>query len=837
VKILFYNHTNQVSGAERVLLMLLGGLDSERFQSVLVCPAEGKLQGSARASGVICESVDQLNARFTFRPSRLFHYLRSFARVMRQVRTRVKRYRPDLIHANSIRAGLVVSTATFGLRIPIIWHIHDLLPDHPLSTLIRIFILVQPPAKIVAVSHASSDSLRGALLRRLPGRVRVSTVHNAVQQVEMERIHSARSRSASLRKELRVRAGDPLIGIVGNLTPVKGQLELIIAFADVLKRIPNAVLLVVGSTMFNRNEGYRERLSAEARRLGIVDRIKFLGQRDDVTALMNSLDLLVLNSKSEACPLVVLEGMASGVPVVSTAVGGVPELITHRTSGWLVPPADASELTDAIVTLLKDPDFRAELSENARRHVATSFTVDKFMDQWEKLYLTLGPRSGQTSLEAAAVTNVNEPEPVIRNVGRKNSPLAETLVMPVSLTTNNNPLSPWTNVAVFHDNFGQMGGAEKVAEEIHCLLPGASLHSTLAVPEILSPGLREAGIKTSWMQRLPALRNLFRHYFLFYPFAVESVDLSEYDLIVSSCFGYAKGVRKRRGAVHVSYCHTPMRWVWRYEDYSERAGFSRLTRLLLPPLLSVLKLWDLRASRQPDYFIANSKVVAERIRKFYGRDSVVIPPPIDVKRFTPAIPDQPAEDFYLVLSRLVPYKRIDLAVEACTRLNRKLVVIGDGPDRARLEKLAGPSVQFLGRQPDDAVVKYAASCRALIFPGEEDFGMTPLEVNAAGRPVIAFRAGGALETVVEGVTGMFFDEPTSASLEQTIEKFEHRWWSTTDLQVHAARFDRVIFAERLLEFLRQATPAAELVEKPSRRGFAPMDNGAASFPNLRPAGN
>jgi glycosyltransferase involved in cell wall biosynthesis len=337
------------------------------------------------------------------------------------------------------------------------------------------------------------------------------------------------------------------------------------------------------------------------------------------------------------------------------------------------------------------------------------------------------------------------------------------------------------------------------------------------------------------MQRLPGLKRHFRHYFLFYPFAVESVDLSKYDLIVSSCFGYAKGVRKRRGAVHVCYCHTPMRWVWRYEDYSARAGFGGLTRRVLPLALSILKRWDLRASRQPDYFIANSNVVAARIKKFYGRDSVVIPPPIDVKRFTPAVPE-PAEDFYLVLSRLVPYKRIDLAVEACTRLNRKLVVIGDGPDRARLEKLAGPTVQFLGRQPDDAVVSYAARCRALLFPGEEDFGMTPLEVNAAGRPVIAFRAGGALETVVEGVTGLFFDQPTFAALAQAIKEFEGRSWNSSELQSHAAGFDRAVFAERLLAFLRQAAPAAELAENPTWEGFAAVDSlesAAVSFPRAQ----
>ncbi len=374
-----------------------------------------------------------------------------------------------------------------------------------------------------------------------------------------------------------------------------------------------------------------------------------------------------------------------------------------------------------------------------------------------------------------------------------------------------------------------MGGAEKVADEIHSLLPGAVLHSTLVVPEVLSAGLQRKKIRTSFMQYLPGLRRHFRHYFLFYPFAVESVDLSAYDLVITSCFGYAKGIRTRPDAIHVCYCHTPMRWVWRYEDYSERAGFGRMARRVLPILLGVLRRWDLRAARRPDYFIANSHAVAERIRTFYGRDSVVIPPPIDVHRFQP---DTIQEDYYLVLSRLVPYKRIDLAVQACTKLNRKLLVIGDGPDRARLEKLAGPSVTFLGRQSDEAVARYAARCRALLSPGEEDFGMTPLELNAAGRPVIAFRAGGALETVIEGRTGIFFDDANATSLMNAITKFEACTWDANQLRAHAAEFDRAVFAARLLSYLKTVAPG--VLERTQEIGPMPLTSRSLAGA-LRPA--
>jgi glycosyltransferase involved in cell wall biosynthesis len=284
-----------------------------------------------------------------------------------------------------------------------------------------------------------------------------------------------------------------------------------------------------------------------------------------------------------------------------------------------------------------------------------------------------------------------------------------------------------SRIALVHDNFAQMGRAEKVAEALYRLLPDAHLYSTLAVRERLSGDLNQAEIRTTWMQYLPSSHQYYRHYFLLYPFAVERMDLSDYDLIVTSCHGYAKGVRKSSGAVHVCYCHSPARWIWQYKDYIEREQFGGLKQMVLPRLLAGLKRWDLRAAQRPDYFVVNSQVVAQRIKNVYRRDSVVIPPPVDLHRFRPSYDQQ---DYYLVLSRLAAYKRIDLAIEACNRLKRSLVVIGDGPDRKRLEHLAGPTVAILGRQPEGVVESMVSRCRALLFPGEEDFSTLPLELNA-----------------------------------------------------------------------------------------------------------
>ena len=362
-----------------------------------------------------------------------------------------------------------------------------------------------------------------------------------------------------------------------------------------------------------------------------------------------------------------------------------------------------------------------------------------------------------------------------------------------------------SKIALVHDYFVQLGGAERVAEAMHDSFPSAPMYTTVALRKGLPQRLRTADIRTSPLQKLPSLDRRFRHYFMLYPFAVENFDLSQYDLIFSSSSGYAKGVRRRRNAIHVCYCHTPMRWVWRYDDYVAREGFGGTARAALPYLLWGLRKWDLRASRQPNYYIANSRLVAQRIKKIYGREAFVIPPPIDVQRFQMA---NEVDDYYLVLSRLMPYKRIDVAIEAAKRMNRRLIIIGDGPDRARLEKLADDRIEFLGRQPDKIVNYYAARCQALLFPGEEDFGMVPLEVNAAGRPVIAYRSGGALETVVENVTGVFFDQQNGHSLAEAIEKFEGLSWQQDTLRHHAEKFDRNVFAFRVLQFLGSVAPAS-----------------------------
>jgi glycosyltransferase involved in cell wall biosynthesis len=357
-------------------------------------------------------------------------------------------------------------------------------------------------------------------------------------------------------------------------------------------------------------------------------------------------------------------------------------------------------------------------------------------------------------------------------------------------------------LAFVHDNFLQQGGAERVAEVIANSLPTADLFTTALLADKIPLSLAQRRIRHSFMSRMPGLRKYYRHYFLLYTLAAASLPLSKYDVIVSSCCGFAKMIRPRRDSVHICYCHTPTRWIWRFEDYAAREHFSTATRSILKLITSLLRSADLYAAKKTDFFLANSRNVAERIHEFYGRDAVVLHPPVECRRFQVSYS---CDDSYLIVSRLISYKRIDLAIEACEKLGRKLIIVGDGPDRKRLESLAGPNTVLTGRLSDEEVSRAFQNCRALLFPGEEDFGMTPLEANASGKPCIAFGRGGALESVIEGSTGILFSEPTADSMADAILRCESHTWNPDQLRAHAELFDTSVFTDSFLQIISVMT--------------------------------
>ena len=354
-------------------------------------------------------------------------------------------------------------------------------------------------------------------------------------------------------------------------------------------------------------------------------------------------------------------------------------------------------------------------------------------------------------------------------------------------------------IALIHDYLNQYGGAEKVLEVMHAMFPSAPIYTSIYDDLAMPARYRTWDIRSSFMQKLPAWRKHFRKYFLIYPSAFEQFDLSGYDLVISSSSAYAKGIITAPGAKHLCYCHTPMRFAWRSADYVERESIGGVFGKILPLFLTYVRLWDVQSAQRVDQFIANSQTVAARIKHFYHRDSVVLPPPVELQPFMQRDPD----DFYLTGGRLVPYKRINLAVEACTRLKLPLIVFGDGRDRAELERIAGSTVKFVGRVDDATLRDLYARCRAYVMTGEEDAGIQPVEAMGAGRPVIAYKAGGALDTIIEGTTGRFFAQQSVESLMSAIQASQHDTYDAQAIRAHAEGFDRPIFEQKFMEQVEQ----------------------------------
>lgn len=366
-------------------------------------------------------------------------------------------------------------------------------------------------------------------------------------------------------------------------------------------------------------------------------------------------------------------------------------------------------------------------------------------------------------------------------------------------------------VALVHDYLNQMGGAERVLLALHALYPDAPIYTSIYDPERVDPAFQRIEIRSSFMQRLPLVMKHHQSFLMLYPYAFERHDLREYDLILSSSSAFAKGIISRPDALHICYCHTPMRWVWSYQDYIKRERLGPMARALLPFFIERLRLWDQVAARRVDHFIANSPIVAQRIATYYRSKAVVIPPPVDTSRYHPS---GRQENYFLIVSRLVPYKRIDIAIQAFNALRLPLKIIGAGRDRPQLERLAGPTIEFLGWLPDQQVQHYLAHCRALIHPGAEDFGLVPLEAQASGRPVIAYGAGGALTSVVDGLTGLFFYEQTPEALAQVVQNFQADQFDPLLIRRHAETFDIRHFQRRIAQFIAARLNATEAIQQP-----------------------
>ena len=344
-------------------------------------------------------------------------------------------------------------------------------------------------------------------------------------------------------------------------------------------------------------------------------------------------------------------------------------------------------------------------------------------------------------------------------------------------------------VTLVHDYFVQAGGGERVAAALHQLFPEAPVFTSVINRATLWPELQDAAFYETWMRALPAIHRSYRLYFLLYPFAMRGLRLPPTRVVISSSSAYAMHVVAPRDATHICYCHTPMRFAWQVDQYLGQESLPSAQKQVVRAAAPLLRSLDRAAASHVDQFVANSRAVRDRILRFYGRDAVVVPPPVHVDRFR-VLGQVDTEPYLLVVSRLVAYKRIDVVVRAAREGKFPLVVLGDGPARPDLERLAEGSsqIRFLGKVSDDEVVRYLQHCYALVFPGEEDFGIAPVEAHAAGRPVLAYAAGGALDTIQDGLNGVLFNLQTSDAVIDAWERSQRVAWDSAKITRTAERF-------------------------------------------------
>jgi glycosyltransferase involved in cell wall biosynthesis len=356
-------------------------------------------------------------------------------------------------------------------------------------------------------------------------------------------------------------------------------------------------------------------------------------------------------------------------------------------------------------------------------------------------------------------------------------------------------------LAIVHDWLNQIGGAEDVLETLMEMYPDSPLYTSIYWREKMPAHYQDWDIHTLWIDKLPRIHQKHQLYFPFFPLAWSGVDLSEFDMVLSNKSGFCHFLHTGEATPHICYCLAPTRYVWQYDSYMQRENVPAVLRAALRPIIAFLKRRDYQAAQRIDHFIAISTEIQERIQSYYHRDSVVIFPPVQVKeRFQPT---HAHDDYFLSLGRIIPYKRVDLLVEACTRLNLPLKIGGTGRDLDRLKAMAGPTVEFLGYVSDEDLPELFARAKAFVFPGYEDFGITPVQAQAAGRPVIAYKAGGSLDTVIEGKTGMFFEAQTVESLIDALQKFNAEDYDPVACRENALRFDEGVFRQQIADYVKQ----------------------------------
>lgn len=670
----------------------------------------------------------------------------------------------EVIHSHGFGAGLYSRPLGALSKVPVVHTFHGLVFEarKPLRTMSRLCAewVLSPFSKgLIVVSKSEENHLKRWLF---PYSRKIQKIHNGIA--------SGQSVSRPLVSADKVTR----ILWIGRMHEQKDPLQVVEIAAQLRNLLPpkSFTIEMVG------DGALMDDLRVKVAQSGLETIILPRGATTNTTPYYESCDILLSTSQWEGLPGCVLEAMQAGLLVVASGVTGNVDIVEHSRTGLIFNKNSSRQAAELLSSVAQGEIATADMRKAAKNRVLSEFGLARFANEHLSLY---------RSITQKQVAN----------------PAAETItpgnILPVAPRNDSG-----MRVAVVHEWMTSWAGSEKVVEQILSTFPGADLFCLVDfLPKEERKYLGNTVVKTSFLQKLPFGETLFRKLLWLLPIAVESFDLTPYDVVISSSHAVAKGVLTGPDQLHICYCHSPIRYAWDLQhEYLRQAGFTKGLRAAYARItLHYMRLWDTRTANGVDRFIANSRFIARRIQKIYRRDAAVIHPPIDLEAFQL---QTNKEDFYLTVSRLVPYKRVDLIVDAFSRMtNHKLIVIGDGPNLESWSRGATPNVQFLGRQPDSVVRDMMGRAKAFVFAAEEDFGISVVEAQACGTPVICFGRGGVLDSVIPGKTGLFFNLQNAASIQQTVEAFERTQdtFDPREIRSHAEAFSAERFRHQFQEFV------------------------------------
>jgi O-antigen biosynthesis alpha-1,3-mannosyltransferase len=650
-----------------------------------------------------------------------------------KLRSFVRENAIELIHSHGFGAGLYGRPVAILSGVPAVHTFHGLVfnPKKSLHTLPRLgaeWILSVFSKRLIAVSKSEENHLKRWLF---PYSRKIQRIHNGISSGE-----SASRPPAPTDKLTRILW-------VGRMHEQKDPLQVVDIAAQLGHLLPpgSFTIEMVG------DGALIDDLRTEVVHRGLENVILLRGATNNPRPYYEACDILLSTSRWEGLPTCVLEAMEAGLLVVASGVTGNVDIVEHYGTGLIFNKNSPQQAADLLSSVVRGEMASTDMRKAAKKRVVSEFGMERFANEHLSLYRSISQKRVTTLVEETA---------------------AQIERMPQSAGHNST-----LRVAVVHEWLTSYAGSEKVVEQILSVFPTADLFCLVDfLPQEERKCLGKTSVKTSFLQKLPFGATLFRKLLWLLPIAVESFDLTPYDIVISSSHAVAKGVLTGPDQLHICYCHSPIRYAWDLQhEYLRQAGFTRgLSAIYARLTLHYMRLWDIRTSNGVDRFIANSRFIARRIQKIYRRDAAVIHPPIDLEGFQL---QTNKENYYITVSRLVPYKRVDLIVAAFSRMpDHKLIVIGDGPNLESWKREATSNVQFLGRQPDQVVREMMGRAKAFLFAAEEDFGITVVEAQACGTPVICYGRGGVLDSVVAGKTGLFFNHQNPESIQRAVETFE-----------------------------------------------------------------